>query len=745
MVNPKPDMTDFKVDLSNCASEPIHIPGQIQSHGFLIALDRQYKVSHCSDNIYELLRETYAKLIGSQLRYIEQLIRGDDQPGFIRDLLNIGKINKSFEQINPFKLAINGETYYLIISASADQYLLEFESSTSDALPDVQKMMGHSISKMLADKNLQSLLENTVLQVKKTILYDRVMIYRFAEDGHGEVVAEAKNEELSPWLGLHYPASDIPQQARDLYKLNLTRIIADVQTTPIKISAAADQDQPLELTYSQLRAVSPVHIQYLKNMGVASSFSISLLCKGELWGLIACHNYTPKFIDFLSRELSKLLGQILSSALEFRQEEIHQQTLEVFSGTLDKLTKQLQETASIEEALTKGPVTVLDIVHASGAVLVYEKNITKIGITPDDGQLTELISWLNQNNNQPLYHLTKLAAHYPAADNYRTVASGIMVVVISKELEEYVIYFKPEQPQFITWAGNPEKQAVMGGNGLMHISPRNSFQQWSQTILSTSLAWSPEEINSALRLQEEITYAINQKAGAIRLLNEQLQRAYDELDTFSYTVSHDLKNPIAAIKAYAQLVARSQGFTDRDRMLLGRINQRADQMHLMIVSILDYSRIGRSAFKYHNIDARALIEDIVRDQSLIYESQNVKITLGSMPELKGDPMMMLQIFSNLISNAVKYSKHGHAPHVHIEGTVNDADICYAIKDNGLGIAPHNLKNVFGLFSRMDNVKDIEGSGVGLAIVKRVVEKHNGRIWVESELNKGSVFFVSFNK
>src|SRR5690606_18753465 len=147
---------------------------------------------------------------------------------------------------------------------------------------------------------------NTALQVKNTIHYDRVMIYRFADDGHGEVVAEAKNDNLNSWFGLHYPASDIPKQARELYKKNLTRIIADVHTTPSKISTAADNAQPVDLTSSQLMAVSSVHIQYLKNMVVASSFSISILYMNDLWGLIACHNYTPRFIDYNARESSKL-------------------------------------------------------------------------------------------------------------------------------------------------------------------------------------------------------------------------------------------------------------------------------------------------------------------------------------------------------------------------------------------------------------------------------------------------------
>ncbi|MBC7615755.1 MAG: GAF domain-containing protein [Pedobacter sp.] len=737
-------MSEFQVDLTNCDREPIHIPGQIQPHGFLIVLDQQYNISHCSDNISNLFPETGVNIIGLTLQYIELLIGGDYPLGFITNLISLGKINKSFEQSNPLKIDISGKDYYLIVSTAADYYLLDFEPTISDLTSDVQKMMGHSISKMLADKNLQSLLDNTALQVKNTINYDRVMIYRFAEDGHGEVVAENKKDELNSLLGLHYPASDIPKQARELYKKNLTRIIADVYTTPSKVSTMANNEQPLDLTNSQLRAVSPVHIQYLKNMGVASSFSISILCKNELWGLIACHNYTPRFIDYKSRESSKLLGQILSSALEFRQEEIHQHTQEIFKNNLDTLTKQLQETISIQDALTKQAVNLLDVVHASGSVLVYEKNIVKLGITPDDVQLARLIEWIKGNNTESVFHFTNLSAVYPEAIEYCAIASGIMVTVISRELGEYVIFFKPEILQFITWAGNPEKPTEIDGNGLMKISPRNSFKEWSQTVTGTSMNWSSEEISSMLRLKVEITYAINQKAGAIRLLNEKLQQAYDELDTFSYTISHDLKNPIAAIKSYAQLLGRGKTIGEREQVFLVRIADKADQMNLMINAVLNYSRIGRSDFEYITIDTKSLIKDIINDLRLVYSADNLNITVGETPDLQGDPTMIMQIFSNLIGNAVKYSNHLENANVHIEGILNDKDTCYTIKDNGLGIASYDLPHVFELFNRMDNVKNIEGSGVGLAIVKRIVEKHNGRIWVESKLNSGSVFSVSFN-
>ncbi len=738
-------MADFEVDLTNCDREPIHIPGQIQSHGFLLVVDSHLKIRFFSDNIVAFIPGVSDNLLGKPLQYIESLIGNTDQPDFITQLINVGKLKNSFEQINPFKVEISGITCSLIISSIDEKFLLEFESSASDYDLDIQKMIGRSVSEMLADKDLGNLLNNSAIQVKNIIKFDRVMIYRFSEDGNGEVVAEAKDPNLAPWLGLHYPASDIPKQARELYKINLTRFIADVHTPTAKITTAANNWQPLDLTYSQLRAVSPIHIQYLKNMGVASSFSISLLYKKELWGLIACHNYTPRFIDYKARETSKLIGQILSSALEFRQDEENQQTYEIYKSGIDQLAKNLQRTGSIEDALTRGPVNLLNIVHATGAVLIYEKSRVKVGITPDDEQLDNLMAWVKANVNEPVYYTSCLSSVYPEAAQYKNIASGMLLSVLLKELDEYVIWFKPEKIHTIKWAGNPDKPVETSPSGIMHLSPRNSFAVWSQKVSGTAERWSTVEIKSVIRLKEEITYAINQKAGAIRLLNEKLRQAYEELDTFSFTISHDLKNPISAIKSYAQLLERDKTINERGQNMLSKISDRADKMNAMINEVLNYSRIGRLEIQYKKIDSETLIKDIVMDFNLIYDNKNLKITVGETPELHGDPVMLLQVFSNLISNAVKYSQQSSPALIHIEGKVYETNICYTIKDNGMGIALKDIPKVFDLFNRMDNVKDIEGSGVGLAIVKRIMDKHKGRIWVESELNSGSTFFVAFNK
>lgn len=734
------------IDLNNCDIEPIHIPGQIQSHGFLIAIDSNCIIRFHSENISEYLDNLPDNLLGRPINDIEPLIGANEPPDFINQLISFGRSNKSFDQTNPFSTDLQGKPFYLIISESGPLYLLEFEPADSDIKTDLQRMIGRSVSEMLADKDLNNLLKNSASQVKNIIGYDRVMIYRFAEDGHGEVVAESKNPELEPWLGLQYPASDIPKQARELYKRSLTRLIANVHTTPSKILTTKQlSEEPLDLTYSQLRAVSPMHIQYLKNMGVESSFSISLLYKNELWGLIACHNYSPRFIDYKARDSAKLIGQILSSALEFRQDEAHKHLQDKYNANVNALSKNMLKNNSIEEALILPSINIMHVTDATGAALVYENNITKVGNTPNDEQMQGLLRWIKENINEPLYYTNQLPYLYPEADAYKKIASGIMILTLSAELTEYIMWFKPEHLEIVTWAGNPEKAVELNADGTTNISPRASFEAWSQEVSGKSAPWNDEEIKSVTRLRAEVSYAITQKAGAIRVLNERLKQAYEELDTFSFTISHDLKNPLSTIKGYAQMLAKNPTLEPRAQELLIKIDSKVDRMNAMINEVLEYSRIGRLDLQPVSIDVATIIDDHIRDLKLVYNADHLKINIKNTPTVSGDPTMVSQVFANLLSNAVKYSLPSGAPEITIDAKEDENEVVYSIKDNGVGIDIKQLPRVFELFKRMDNVQDIEGTGVGLAIVKRIVEKHNGKIWVDSRLGAGSTFYVTFKK
>ncbi len=741
-------MNDFQVDLTNCDREPIHIPGKVQAHGFLVAIDDQHNVKYASANIEQYLATTAPALLGKPVAGLKALIADDSNPDFITHLLQLGRNAKSFDHINPYVVSLNGKAFNLIINYADNGFLLEFEPATSDLNFDLQRAVGRSVSEMLNGKYLQELMNNAATQVKNIIEYDRVMVYKFLDDGHGHVIAEAANDDLAPFLGLHYPATDIPKQARELYKQNLTRLITDVNAEPSPILALSINGEagPLNLTNSALRAVSPIHIQYLKNMGVGSSFSISLIYRDELWGLIACHNNTPRFIDYKAREAAKLVGQIISSALEFKQDEENVDISGQFQQVYNSLSAGLRKGGNIGEVLTKNHPSILNAVQATGAVLLFEGGITLLGETPEEAQLLELAVWLKSQLADKIFYTHHLPALYPLAKNYSAIASGLLACSLSSEMGEMIMWFKPEQITSVNWAGNPDKPVEKAENGMMNLSPRQSFEVWTETVRHTSSRWSNAEIASVLRLREEVVYAINRQANEIRILNEKLKQAYDELDTFSFTISHDLRTPLSTIKNYSELLIETNPNLDAgSKRIVNKVISGADKMNFLIKEVLNYSQIGRAEIDYVPIDMAALLNDIKQDLLVAQKPVNLTFTIQQTPDIKGDETMISQVFSNLLNNAIKYSGRKPDPVVTVNGQVTDHEVVYTIKDNGVGIDVNYYNRIFDLFKRMDNVQDYEGTGVGLAIVKRIVEKHNGRIWLESELGVGTIFYVSFTK
>ena len=740
-------MSSYQVDLTNCDKEPIHIPGKIQSHGFLVAVNSQTQiVNYISENIAPFITEAPKNFLGKPIDEFEKSLPISVLQLKLGQVLLMGSTNQYFESINPFSLELNGKPYNLIVSVSGDNKILEFETVESDLDFDIQKVIGRSVSEILSGKNLNSLLVNAAHEIKKIILYDRVMIYRFGEDGHGEVVAEVKNDDLEPFFGLHYPASDIPKQARELYKINLTRIIADVNSESSGIITNETESAPLDLTHSALRAVSPIHIQYLKNMGVYSSFSISLIAHGELWGLIACHNYSPRFINFKARDASKLIGQILSSALEFRQDEENVEKAAKLNAAASELAEHIEKENYIIDALTRHSTTVQDITTAKGAVIVFDNNITTIGITPSLEQINDIVKWLKVNMQDSVYYTHRFPEIFFPAKEYSHVASGILACILSKELSEIIIWFKPEQLETIHWAGNPDKAVEDIGNGIMQLSPRKSFESWTQIVKNTSEKWAGEEISAVIKVREQVIYAINRKANDIRLLNERLSLAYEELDTFSFTISHDLRTPLSSIKSYAELLLTSnKSIDDNAKKILTRIIVGTDKMNFLIKEILNYSRVGRVDIEFSPIKMDRMLNEIQREVISALNPPNLEFEIGETPDIAGDSVMITQVFTNLINNAVKYSSRSNPSKVKVAGVENGDEVIYSVSDNGVGIDVNYYSRVFELFKRMDNVKDFEGTGVGLAIVKRIVEKHEARIWFESTLGSGTIFYISFKK
>ncbi len=262
----------------------------------------------------------------------------------------------------------------------------------------------------------------------------------------------------------------------------------------------------------------------------------------------------------------------------------------------------------------------------------------------------------------------------------------------------------------------------------------------------TSLPWKPEDIDSAMHLREEISFQISRKATELRILNEKMKVAYDELNTFSYTVSHDLKNPLSSIKGFTELILLDDKTLSEDlKFMLSRVLANATKMEVMIREILSYSKAAAEAVVLRPVNMKEILEEIKQELIIGINHPGLEIHVGETPVVDADRMMIIQIFSNLMGNAVKYSSKLEKPVVSVWGEEIDEGIQYIVRDNGIGIMTCDYEKIFELFARTEHAEEFEGSGVGLAIVKKLINKHSGKIRVESEPGQGAAFIILFNK
>ncbi|MBW3585753.1 MAG: GAF domain-containing protein, partial [Cyanobacteria bacterium 0813] len=373
--------------------------------------------------------------------------------------------------------------------------------------------------------NLKELCQLTVEEIRKISGFDRVMVYQFDPEGNGAVIAEAKAEKLSPFLGLNYPSSDIPKQARQLYSLNWLRLIPDINYQPVPLVSGknAASLQPLDLSFTVLRSVSPIHIEYLQNMGVAASMSISLIKDKKLWGLIACHNYTPKYLNYELRAACEFIGQVMSLELQSKEgNEDYDYKLHLKS-ILTKIFEDISTSENLSQVLVKCQHNLLEAVNAQGAAIVFGDNCYRVGQTPQGEALKYLTQWVQNNLNKEIFYTDSLTKCYPEAEEFKDTASGCLAVAISPTQKIYVLWFRPEVIKTVNWAGNPNKSVEKDEDGNPRLSPRKSFELWKENVRYKSLPWKECEIDAALELKKAMINIVLCQVDKLEKLNTALE------------------------------------------------------------------------------------------------------------------------------------------------------------------------------------------------------------------------------
>ncbi len=750
--------TQSPIDLTNCDKEPIHIPGSIQSYGLLLALNEpELTIAQVSNNTRELLRIEPNVLLNQNL----EVLFGLTSVQYLKKILMEDNLNCNPLYISTITLKDPDLLFEVIAHRIEEVLVLELEpirSANHLPIPDLYNVIKAALSKLQNIQTLHEFCQATVEQVKKITGFDRVMLYKFKEDDSGQVIAEAKEPDMEPYLNLHYPASDIPKQARALYLLNWLRLIADVNYQPVAVIPPNNPrtNKPLNLSYSGLRSVSPLHIEYLKNMGVGSSMSVSLIKDNKLWGLIACHHHTAKYLSFTIRTACEFLGQVVSSQLATKEDSEDWEYKLKLETTRTRFVEFMSKTLEFEEGLLGHTPNLLDFAEAQGAAICNGGNYQLSGLTPTQDEIKQLTNWLDTKLEQEVYYTNCLAEDFGAeAEKFKESASGLLAISLSKTGGNYVIWFRPEVIQTVNWSGEPAKAVEISENGLS-LHPRKSFELWTQTVRNKSLSWRRCEIEAAMSLRNSIIDIILEKAKKLARLNQELEIALakeKELSQlrshFLNMTSHEFRTPLTAISTSTQLLERySQKFTEsKKREQFQRIEIALGYMTEMLDNLLLASKIQSEELEFNvsSLDLIKFCKELAEEIRLDFGSSHIINFINPLPSLlvSLDKILLRSILTNLLSNAIKYSPQGSIILFRLNVNNEAGKIIFEIKDQGIGIPEEDKAHLFELFHRGTNVKHghIRGAGLGLTIVEKLVASYQGELHFESILGQGSTFEV----
>lgn len=499
------DVDHFEVDLSNCDREPIHQLGAIQPFGFLLVLSREtWRVTNASANLAEWIGLEPTVAVGKEL----EEIFSPDVVRVVRDHLHGAILSDTVARVFNVQMLPGKLVCDLALHADDQAVFVECERSVADPTINSSSIVRGMISRLERTDELYSFFRVAVREMQALSGFDRVMIYRFDHDGSGEVIAEAAKPGLESFLGLHYPASDIPKQARILYQRNWLRIIPDVGAGPVPVVPRHQGDsRHIDLSMSVLRNVSPIHIEYLQNMGVQASMSVSILHGSRLWGLFACHHYSPHHVTFERRTAAELFGQMFSFLVESRERKCEAEYEERSRSLHNRIVAVMAAEAKQFESIVDHIDDIADLVPCDGVGLWIDDSATLRGLTPTIEQFGELVGFLRSEDIDDVYATNGIGAEYPAGDAFVDRAAGMLVVPLSKPVRDYLVFFRKEAVHSVHWAGNPDKPVHAGPLG-DRLTPRKSFELWKETVRGQSAPWTSVERRIAESLRVSLLEVI---------------------------------------------------------------------------------------------------------------------------------------------------------------------------------------------------------------------------------------------
>ncbi|MGE0222671.1 MAG: ATP-binding protein [Acetobacteraceae bacterium] len=741
-----PGIRNPPVDLTNCDSEPIHIPGTIQPHGILFALSvPDLRVIAVSANVAEHVGRGPEDLLGVPFAALV------DEASFTAVADAARTCEAEATRLGWVTLRGSDVRRRAMLHTRPDNMLVELKLLQPDTMLSPDELFdrfGRASRRLQAANDVTAICVRLAQEVRRLTGYDRVKVYRFAADWSGEVIAEDNRGNMPSYLGLHFPAEDIPAQARALYMRNAERQIPDVGYVPVPLVQATGA--PIDLSPAVLRSVSPIHVEYLTNMGIGASMSISILRHGTFWGLVACHHASAHYVAPELRQACTLLAQHAAWQIGFVEDaEIARRLSHVRAIE----TTMLHETTvgqDYRDVLLRNANTILDLLNASGFALCSGGVLTTLGETLAEDDLRALLTFLS-GRVQGVFETDHLSAQYPDATGLDG-AAGILAVSLGGAPDNLMVWFRPELARTVTWAGEPVKMVA----GRDRLTPRRSFAAWTQEVRGRSRPWAAHEIAAANSLRNTIVDIIVRRSLQLEELNSELLRSNQELESFAFIASHDLTEPLRQIETFGSLIERAVGTEAVNSPNLGRwfegIQSSSRRLRSLIKDLAEYSRLGRSAKPLAPAALDEIVAQVQTDLGRMIEATGASIAVDPLPSVVCDAGQMQQVFQNVLSNALKYRHADRAPVIRIAATLrpplvgasrNTSHVLdIVVSDNGIGFDERFRDRIFEPFQRLHAAHVYEGSGIGLAICRKIMDRHGGTISARSQPGEGSAFTIS---
>ena len=752
-----------QLDFRDCDLEQIQLSGHIQPYGILIGIDElATKIVQVSENIVDFCGVPAIAVIDQTLDCIF--------PQFQIDIFASFSTQKDLEILNPIQVTIQIEDreylFHAVMHRADGLLILELEALSQNSNNDLRiyheaQSTAASIRKS-ADFN--EMIDLLVRKIREITQYDRVLIYQFDRDNSGDVIAECKEESLESLLGLHYPATDISTIARNLYCLNWVRLIVDINYRPVPILPPQNPitGEPLDLSFSILRSVSKFHVRYLGGMGVCASLCISLITDDDkLWGMIVCHHYSPKYLDYKTRKTCEFLGQLLSVSIINKHEKLIDDCRLKIKQIQSKLKQSILDGSQLmDNRFTENVDDLLNLVSAQGAVICLNNRTSILGQCPSQEFISRLLLWI-KSQSQDILYTNSLSELYPEAIEVKDLASGLLAISISLNHTSYhIIWFRPEVIQTVNWAGNPNQltKLINMSDDENFPSPGRSFELWKETVKAKSLAWNNAEVDAAMELRGTLMLtALEFSQQEIKEEAERARVASQAKSSFLARMSHELRTPLNAILGCTQLM-ESEALTKVLQEYVSIIGHSSEHLLDLIDDVLEVSKIeaGKITLEETNFDLHQLLNGVKEMIQIRAKDKDLQMIFAIHPHLpqfvKSDERKIRQILLNLLGNAIKFTNKGYVilkvslveneteTEVGTDPVTSKATIHFEIEDTGAGIAPEEIDSLFEAFVQTTSGRESQtGTGLGLVISQQFAHFLGGHISASSSLNKGTVF------